>query len=124
MKTLIKSVLVTMAASVSVMPTAMAETNATPAAKDFVIDVSGSELPVSLGALDYPYLAADRGISGECDLQVELAPTGDVSSFAVESCSNAAFERAAEDFARTLSYDAQESGKVHQLNVSWRTVGE
>ena len=120
MKNTLKAVLVTTAVSVSVMPTAFADT--TPPAKDFTIDVSGSELPVSLGALDYPYVAADRGISGECDVEVELAPTGDVSSFAVQACSNAAFERAAEDFARTLSYDAETAGTTQKLTVSWQTA--
>ena len=47
-------------------------------AMSYSIDVAGTELPVTLGSLDYPYLAAERGIAGECELALTLGADGKI----------------------------------------------
>jgi outer membrane biosynthesis protein TonB len=102
-------------------PVAMADLGVRTDAQDFAINVIGTELPVSVGQLDYPYKAADRGISGECSIRLQVAESGSAGSYDVTSCSNVSFRRAAEEFARTLSYEPDDATEVHELTVSWTT---
>ena len=117
----ILGVLGTFALVASVTPVAMAGNSDRDGAKDIAIDVKGTTLPASLGSLEYPYTAADRGLSGECEIQLQVAETGTASDHKVVSCSNAAFLRAAKSFAETLKFDPQDGGETHELLVSWST---
>lgn len=117
----ILGVLGTLALVVGVMPTATADLGVQSDAQDFAINVIGTELPVSIGQLDYPYMAADRGLSGECSIKLKVAETGSADTYDVTSCSNMSFKRAAEEFARTLSYDPSDASEIHELTVSWTT---
>ena len=120
MKT-IQGALGALALVLGVMPTAMAGTGEQQAAQDFAINVTGDALPASLGTLEYPYNAADRGRSGECEIRVEVAESGEAKEFNVLSCSHASFRGAAKTFAESLSYQPADQGEVHDLVVSWST---
>ena len=110
----------TMATAVSVMPTALASYETEETAVSYTIDVTGVELPVNLGSLDYPYNAARLGLTGSCDLELTLNEAGAASDFNVSSCSNAAFEQAAREFASTLSFDRSNGDEVRALTVVWK----
>lgn len=102
-----------------VTPIAIAEPG--DEARDYAIDVKGEVLPVSLGELDYPYKAAERGKSGECVISLEVSHAGTAGSYNVKACSDNAFRKAADEFAATLAYPTSSAGQQHELLVSWTT---
>lgn len=102
-----------------VTPIAMAEPGVE--ARDYAIDIKGEVLPVSLGELEYPYKAANRGKSGECVISLEVSHAGTAGRYNVETCSDNAFRKAADEFAATLEYPVSNAGQQHELLVSWST---
>ena len=113
-------VLGTLALVVSVMPTATAEQGVVEDARDLTIDVSGTAVPSSLGELSYPYYAAERGMAGECSLELNVDASGEATSYQIRDCSHATFRRAAESFARTLNYAPATADTTQELTVSWQ----
>lgn len=111
-------VLGTVALAVSVMPTAVADFGVDADVKDYTINVIGTELPVSLGSLNYPYYAAERSMAGNCAIELSIDAAGAAESFEVLSCSHMVFEREVRDFARSLSFEPSAQG-VHELQVTW-----
>ena len=112
-------VLGTLALVVSVMPTATAEQGVEENARDLTIDVTGTAVPASLGELIYPYYAAERGMAGECSMELSVDEAGEATSYQIRECSHATFRRAAESFARTLNYAPAEAASTQELTVSW-----
>ncbi|MAI91402.1 energy transducer TonB [Ponticaulis sp.] len=115
-------VLGTLALVVSVMPTATAELDVASDARDLTIDVTGPELPVTLGSLDYPFYAAERGMAGQCSVELNVNADGSAASYNVSECSHATFRRAAESFARSANFAPGANEEVHELTISWQPV--
>jgi len=110
-----------LATAVCVTPIAGAEPGDKNDARNYTIDVKGDVLPSQLGDLEYPYRAADRGVSGECQIKVEVAENGKTKAYDVTNCSNALFQRAAAAFAKSSKFDTPNSDAEHTLTVSWNT---
>ena len=114
-------VLATLALVAGVTPAAMAELGSQDDGKDVAIDVKGVTLPVSLGSLEYPYTAAERGLSGECAIRMSVSERGEARNHEVLSCSDRSFRDAAETFAETLRFDPADGGETRELFISWST---
>lgn len=106
--------------SLSVMPIAMADPGGDKAARNYTIDVKGETLPTKMGDLEYPYTAADRGLSGECHIRLQVNNAGNTQTYDITSCSNAVFKRAAAEFAKSARFGPTEVNNEHKLVVSWQ----
>ncbi len=109
-----------LALTVGVMQTAMAEPGDDKGVRTYTIDVKGDTLPTDVGELEFPYNAADRGLSGECRIKLEVGETGKAKAYDVTSCSNAVFQRAAAAFAKSASFDSTAESE-QEVVVSWKT---
>ena len=111
--------LVATAFAFSLAPVAFADLDAVEAPRSFTIDVTGGDLPVSLGDLAYPYNAAENGLAGVCEVELVVGETGKAEDYKVQSCSNEAFEEAATSFAETLSYGEAATDSTQSLTIAW-----
>lgn len=93
-------------------------------AMSYSIDVAGTELPVTLGSLDYPYRAAERGLAGECQLALTLGADGKATDYSVQSCTHNAFASEAAEFAKSLAYDRAAASEAQELTISWSILAD
>lgn len=108
-----------LAVSLGVMPIAAAQT--TEDAKPYSISMSGVLQPSNPSAVSYPYLAAERGMDGSCEIAMHLDANGSVAALSILGCSSPIFAESADSFI-----DAQETpGNIDQivravpLKINW-----
>ncbi|MDZ4760027.1 MAG: TonB family protein [Alphaproteobacteria bacterium] len=109
----------------SLLPTATAlEPRSVKDLRTYAIAVTADAVPVSHGGMRYPYQAASRGLSGVCDLRVDVDATGSGSDVRLVSCSSEVFRRQALSLASKVAFKPGAPADDALLRIRWTIAGQ
>ena len=113
-----------LALTFGVMPIATAQSSED--AKPYSISMAGVLQPSHPTAVSYPFLAANRGLDGECDISMHLDQSGNVAAYSILGCSNRLFSEAAEEFIEAQETPGRSEAIVRAvpLKIRWAFDGE
>jgi outer membrane biosynthesis protein TonB len=91
--------------------------------RNYAIDLRADVKPVAQTAMDYPYLAARRGLSGECRVSYDVAG-GQAHDVRVVSCTSDFFRGEARRAASSLRFRQADRADDAQLTIRWNIEGD